>query len=125
MVHAVLAYIGIEKKWTIRFSSSVKCNLLKRRAIMSTSIRNLTRRFSKPKLRKLKKIAIDEISIGKGHDYLTVVLDLETGAVVFVSEGKGAEGLKPFRKKVPVHGHVSRPWPQTCPRHTSVPSTRI
>jgi transposase len=62
--------------------------------------RNLTRRFSKPKLRKLKKIAIDEISIGKGHDYLTVVMDLETGAVVFVAEGKGAEGLKPFWKKI-------------------------
>ena len=44
--------------------------------------RNLNRRFAKPKLRKLKRIAIDEISIGKGHRYLTIVLDLSTGAVV-------------------------------------------
>ncbi|MDL1958619.1 MAG: hypothetical protein LWX01_07970 [Deltaproteobacteria bacterium] len=29
--------------------------------------RNLNRRFARPKLRKLKRIAIDEISIGKGH----------------------------------------------------------
>jgi len=28
----------------------------------------------------LKQIAIDEIAIGKGHRYLTVVLNLETGA---------------------------------------------
>jgi len=44
--------------------------------------RNLNRRFAKPKLRKLKRIAIDEISIGKGRRYLTIVLDLSTGAVV-------------------------------------------
>ena len=35
-----------------------------------------------PRLGKLKQIAIDEISIGHGHRYLTVVLNLETGAVV-------------------------------------------
>jgi len=62
--------------------------------------RNLIRRFSKPKLRKLKRIAIDEISIGKGHQYISVVLDLGTGAVVFVADGKGGEGLKPFWKKI-------------------------
>jgi transposase len=44
-------------------------------------------RFARPKFRKLKRIAIDEISIGKGHRYLTIVLDLGTGAVVFVGDG--------------------------------------
>jgi transposase len=56
----------------------------------------LQRRFGKPKLHKLKQIAIDEIAIGKGHRYLTVVLNLLNGAVVFVGEGKGAEALEPF-----------------------------
>ena len=27
---------------------------------------------------------------------LTVVMDLESGAVVFVNDGKGADALKPF-----------------------------
>lgn len=58
--------------------------------------RDLQHRFKKPRLGKLKRIAIDEISIGKGHRYLTVVLNLETGAVVFVGEGKGADALEPF-----------------------------
>ena len=31
--------------------------------------RSLKRRFSRPKLHNLKQIAIDEISIGKGHRY--------------------------------------------------------
>ena len=62
--------------------------------------RYLTKRFSRPNLKKLKQIAIDEISIGKGHRYLTVVLDLATGAVVFVGAGKGSDALIPFWKRL-------------------------
>lgn len=62
--------------------------------------RYLRKRFSRPKLGKLKEIAIDEISIGKRHRYLTVVLDLKTGAVVFVGDGKGADALDPFWKRL-------------------------
>ncbi len=42
--------------------------------------RHLKKRFSRPRLKNLRRIAIDEITIGKHHDYLTVVLDLYTGA---------------------------------------------
>jgi transposase len=58
--------------------------------------RDLWRRYAKPKLKHLRPIAIDEIAIAKGHRYLTVVMDLESGAVVFVGDGKGADALKPF-----------------------------
>lgn len=61
---------------------------------------SLQRRFGAPKLRKLKQIAIDEIAVGKGHHYLTVVLDLLSGAVVFVGDGKGVEALVPFWKRL-------------------------
>ena len=57
---------------------------------------DLQRRFSRPKLKKLRQIAIDEISIGRGHRYLTVVMDLQSGAVLFVGDGKGADALLPF-----------------------------
>ena len=62
--------------------------------------RSLQRRFGKPKLHKLKQIAIDEIAVGKGHHYVTVVLNLLSGAVVFVGDGKGAEALTPFWRRV-------------------------
>ena len=62
--------------------------------------RDLSRRFAKPKLKHLRRIAIDEIAIAKGHRYLTVVMDLESGAVVFVGDGKGADALKPFWKRL-------------------------
>jgi transposase len=62
--------------------------------------RDLSRRYAKPKLKHLRQIAIDEIAVAKGHRYLTVVLDLETGAVVFVGDGKGGDALKPFWKRL-------------------------
>src|SRR5512132_3143015 len=62
--------------------------------------RDLSRRFAQPKLKHLRHIAIDEIAIAKGHRYLTVVLDLDSGAVVFVGDGKGAKALKPFWKRL-------------------------
>jgi transposase len=58
--------------------------------------RHLARRFARPPLAKLRYIAIDEISVKKGHKYLTLVMDLQSGAVVFVGDGKGAKALAPF-----------------------------
>jgi len=62
--------------------------------------RNLHRRFGRPKLKNLKEIAIDEIAIGKGHAYFTVVLDLRSGAVVYVGDGKGVAALTAFWKRL-------------------------
>jgi transposase len=58
--------------------------------------RHLHRKFKRIKLKHLREIAIDEIAIGRGHRYLTVVLDLRSGAVVFIGDGKGADALNPF-----------------------------
>jgi len=62
--------------------------------------RYLRRHYLCPKLKGLKYIAIDEITIGRGHRYLTIVLNLRTGAVVFVGEGKGSEALAPFWRRL-------------------------
>ena len=61
--------------------------------------RHLTKRYKRPRLKRLRRIAIDEICIGKGHRYLTIVLNLVSGAVVYVGDGKGADTLKPFWKR--------------------------
>jgi len=55
---------------------------------------------ARPKLKHLKEIAIDEISIGRGNKFLTVVMDLRSGAVVFVGKGRGSEALLPFWKRL-------------------------
>ncbi len=61
---------------------------------------DLARRYRKPKLRRLKHLAVDEICIGRGRRFRTLVLDLDTGAIVFVGQGKGADALKPFWKRL-------------------------
>jgi transposase len=57
---------------------------------------DLRRRFDRPKVKHLRRIAIDEISTAKGHRYVTLVMDLESGAVVHVGRGKGGDALKAF-----------------------------
>ncbi|MBW2307704.1 MAG: ISL3 family transposase [Deltaproteobacteria bacterium] len=62
--------------------------------------KSLKRRSSLPQLKKLKRIAIDEITSGHGHRYVPIVLDWDSGAVIFVEEGKGAEALELFWKRI-------------------------
>jgi len=61
---------------------------------------DLGRRFGHPKLKHLKQLAIDEIGSGSGHRYLTLVLDLESGAVVHIGRGKGGDALTAFWKRL-------------------------
>jgi transposase len=63
--------------------------------IKSIQKRYLQKKFSCPNLKELKRIAIDEIHVGK-RGYLTLVLDIDTGAVVFVGDGKGVMPLNHF-----------------------------
>jgi transposase len=51
-------------------------------------------------LRKLKFLGVDEVSVRRGHNYLTTVVDLETGRVVYVGEGRRVESLAPFFKRL-------------------------
>jgi transposase len=62
--------------------------------------RYLKRKFGKPRLKHLKYIAIDEINIGHGYKFLTIVMDLEEGVIVYVGDGKSAESLDPFWRRL-------------------------
>ena len=43
-------------------------------------------------------IGIDEFAVRKGHVYKTVVVDLRSGRILYVGEGKGADALDGFWK---------------------------
>ena len=60
----------------------------------------LKKEVKKIKLSDVKQIAIDELAIEKGHKYVTVVLNLETGAVLYIGNGKGSDALIDFWKKI-------------------------
>ena len=53
----------------------------------------LGRKYSRPDLGSLRYIGIDEFAVAKGHIYMTIVVDLETGRIVYVGNGKGADAL--------------------------------
>jgi transposase len=56
----------------------------------------LERDFGQPDYTGLRILAVDEISIRKGHRYLTVVLDYLTGSIVYVGKDRKARTLKRF-----------------------------
>lgn len=62
--------------------------------------RYLKKHFSKPKLKDIRRLAIDEIAVRKGHHYLTVVMDLDSGRVVFVGNSRSGKALTPFWKRL-------------------------
>ncbi len=51
-------------------------------------------------LKQIKHLGIDEVSVRKGHRYLTTVVDLETGRIVYGGEGRRIGSLEPFIKRL-------------------------
>ena len=65
--------------------------------------RYLKKRFAKIFLRNVSRIGIDEVFMGESigiKGYLTIVRDLESGAVLFVGKGKKGECLDEFLVKL-------------------------
>ena len=60
----------------------------------------LDARYGTPSLKGVRRIGIDEFAIRKGHVYKTIVVDLETGRIIHVGDGKGVNALKEFWKRV-------------------------
>ena len=60
----------------------------------------LQKEYSNPDLSNLRYISIDEFATHKGHVYKTIVVDLETGRIVYVGEGHGKSSLDDFWVKL-------------------------
>ena len=56
----------------------------------------LEEEFGQTDYRDLTILAVDEISVRRGHTYMTVALDYLTGRVVWMGEGRKAETLMEF-----------------------------
>ena len=53
-------------------------------------------------LTNLKYIGVDEVARAKGHDYMTVIYDMEKGHLIGVETGRTAEVFSGFLKRLPV-----------------------
>ena len=51
-------------------------------------------------IHKVKYIGIDEFSLRKGREYMTVFVDIESGRIVHAVEGKSKEKVQPFLEKL-------------------------
>jgi transposase len=69
--------------------------------IHKSKLRGLYRRIP---LQKVRYLGIDEFSIRKGHEYMTVFLDLERGRILQAVEGRSKEVVAPFLKKLAQKG---------------------
>ena len=60
----------------------------------------LRRQYKSFNLKKVRRIAIDEVYLGKKRKFMTLVLDLRTGRVLHIGQGKGKEALKGFWRRL-------------------------
>ena len=56
----------------------------------------LERDYGRPQLKGLRYLSIDEIYVCKAQKFYTLVIDLESGRIVWVAPGKQGKSLKPF-----------------------------
>jgi transposase len=65
-------------------------------AVKEIDKRRLEREVGTPSYDGLRLLAVDEVAVHKGHTYLTTVLDLETGRIVWVGKGRTEATLSGF-----------------------------
>lgn len=61
---------------------------------------HLFKKYRKIKLQKVHYIAIDKIYLGKKRKFITIVLDLESGRVIHIGQGKGKAALLGFWERL-------------------------
>jgi transposase len=59
--------------------------------------------YQKIPLEELEYISVDEFSIRKGHEYMTVFTDLQSGRIIHAVEGRTVGVITPFLKKLAKH----------------------
>lgn len=64
----------------------------------------LARDYAHIRLKDLRRLAIDEIYLGRKHKYLTLVIDQESGRIVWVGRGRAGEALYGFWRRLKVSG---------------------
>lgn len=60
----------------------------------------LRKKYRHIRLNEVEYLGIDEVHLGTAMGFITIVRDLESGAVLFIGQGKGGEALAPFRERL-------------------------
>src|SRR5260370_42365498 len=66
--------------------------------------RRLQKDYRRIGYRKIEQIGIDEIYLGRSKKYVTLVIDLESGRIVWVEQGRGSAALAGFWRRGKING---------------------
>jgi transposase len=58
--------------------------------------KRLEKGYGHPRLKHLRRLSIDEIYLGRRKQFYTLVIDLDTGRIVWVAQGRGGDALRKF-----------------------------
>jgi transposase len=62
----------------------------------------------------VKRLAIDETAAKRGHDYVSLFVDIDRRRVVFVTEGRGADTVREFADDLEAHNGDASHVKQVC-----------
>jgi transposase len=71
---------------------------------------------------QVKQVGMDETSRRRGHNYVSLFVDLDQSRVLFATDGKDASTVQRFKQDLIEHGGDPAPLRRcvaTCPRHSS------
>jgi transposase len=66
--------------------------------------RRLEKDYQRIGYRKVHAIAIDELYLGRARKYITLVIDLESGRIIWVGQGRGSQALREFWRRFKLSG---------------------
>ena len=66
--------------------------------------RRLEKDYRRIGYRKVRSIAIDELYLGRARKYITLVIDLESGRIIWVDQGRGSQALREFWRRFKASG---------------------
>lgn len=66
--------------------------------------KRLAKDYAHIRLKELRRLAIDEIYLGRKKKYLTLVIDQESGRIVWVGKGRAGEALHGFWRRLKASG---------------------
>jgi transposase len=64
---------------------------------------HVNRAYARKNFSAVTKVGCDETSSRKGHNYVTVFADMDSGEVLFATEGKDSGTVKAFSEELPKH----------------------
>jgi transposase len=65
---------------------------------------HVNKAYAKKNFNSVEKVGCDETSSRKGHNYVTVFMNMDSGDVLFATKGKDSATVKTFAEELPKHG---------------------